>query len=104
MDLYDAMRTTFSAREFTEEPLPDAVLVHHPRPRPLRPQRRQPPGLARHRRAGTRHARRPGRAERPRAAKRYAAQLQAGENPWNPVDRSSVDAAAIERTARSAPA
>jgi nitroreductase len=36
------------------------------------------------------------------AAKRYAAQLQAGENPWNPVDRSSLDAATIEGTAAPA--
>jgi hypothetical protein len=26
VDLYDMMRTTFAAREFTEEPLPDRVL------------------------------------------------------------------------------
>src|SRR5262245_48909433 len=26
MELYDAMRTTFAAREFTDDPLPDAVL------------------------------------------------------------------------------
>ncbi|MBI5627687.1 MAG: nitroreductase family protein, partial [Candidatus Rokubacteria bacterium] len=32
------------------------------------------------------------------AGKRYAAQLQAGENPWNTIDPTSVDAATIERT------
>ena len=32
------------------------------------------------------------------AAKRYAAQQAAGENPWNPVVPTSVDAATIERT------
>jgi nitroreductase len=26
MELYDVMRTTFSAREFADEPVPDAVL------------------------------------------------------------------------------
>ena len=26
MDLYDAMRTTFSARDFTDDPLPDDVI------------------------------------------------------------------------------
>ena len=26
MELYDAMRTTFAAREFTGDPLPDATL------------------------------------------------------------------------------
>ena len=32
------------------------------------------------------------------AAKRYVAQLQAGENPWNTIDPPGVDAATIERT------
>src|SRR5204863_364864 len=31
------------------------------------------------------------------AAKRYAAQVQAGENPWNTIDPTIVDAATIER-------
>ena len=26
MELYEVMRTTFAAREFTDEPVPDAVL------------------------------------------------------------------------------
>jgi nitroreductase len=32
------------------------------------------------------------------AAKRYAAQVQVGESPWNTIDRTRVDAATIERT------
>jgi len=32
------------------------------------------------------------------AAKRYTAQAQNGENPWNTIDPPRVDAAAIERT------
>jgi nitroreductase len=32
------------------------------------------------------------------AAKRYIAQVQAGENPWNSIDPTRVDAATIERT------
>ena len=28
MDLYDVMRTTFACREFTDDPVPDAVLAH----------------------------------------------------------------------------
>jgi hypothetical protein len=32
------------------------------------------------------------------AAKRYAAQVANGENPWNTIDPPGVDAAAIERT------
>jgi nitroreductase len=27
MELYDVMRTTFAAREFADDPLPDATLV-----------------------------------------------------------------------------
>ena len=27
MELYDVMRTTFAAREFTDDPLPDATLA-----------------------------------------------------------------------------
>jgi len=32
------------------------------------------------------------------AAKRYAAQVQIGESPWNTIDRTRVDAATIEKT------
>jgi nitroreductase len=32
------------------------------------------------------------------AAKRYAAQVRAGENPWNTIDPTSVDAETIEGT------
>jgi len=32
------------------------------------------------------------------AAKRYAAQVKNGENPWNTIDPPGVDAATIERT------
>jgi nitroreductase len=97
MDLYEAMRTTFSAREFTDDPLPDAVLFTF-----LDRARFAPSGGNRQgwrviivRERATRDAL---AALTVPAAKRYAAQLQAGENPWNPVDRSTVDAATIERT------
>ena len=97
MDLDDAMRTTFAAREFTDDPLPDATLVTI-----LDRARFAPSGGNRQgwrvivvRERATRDAL---AALSVPAAKRYAAQLQAGENPWNPIDRSSVDAAAIERT------
>ena len=97
MDLYDAMRTTFAAREFTDDPLPDEMLCTI-----LDRARFAPSGGNRQgwrvivvRERATRDAL---AALSAPAAKRYAAQLQAGENPWNPIDRSSVDAAAIERT------
>ena len=97
MELYEAMRTTFAAREFTQDPLPDATLF-----KILDRARFAPSGgnrqgwrviVVRDRR--TREALAELTAP---AAKRYAAQQQARENPWNPVDQTSVDAATIERT------
>ena len=97
MELYEAMRTTFAAREFTPDPLPDATLF-----RILDRARFAPSGgnrqgwrliVVRDRR--TREALAELTAP---AAKRYAAQLEAGENPWNPIDPTSVDAATIART------
>ena len=53
MELYDVMRTTFSAREFTDHPLSDATLyqiLEHAR---FAPEWWQPPRLACYRRAPT---------------------------------------------------
>ena len=97
MELYEAMRTTFAAREFTEDPLPDATLFTI-----LDRARFAPSGgnrqgwrviVVRDRRTRAALA----ELTAP-AAKRYAAQQQARENPWNPIDPTSVDAATIERT------
>jgi len=97
MELFDAMRTTFAARDFTEDPLPDATLF-----KILDRARFAPSGgnrqgwrviVVRDRR--TREALAELTAP---AAKRYAAQQQARENPWNPIDPTAVDAATIERT------
>ena len=96
MDLYDVMRTTFAAREFTDAPLPDDVLftiLDRARFAPSGGNRQGWRVIAVRERA-TREAL---AALSAPAAKRYAAQQQAGENPWNPVDRSAVDAATIER-------
>jgi nitroreductase len=97
MELYDVMRTTFAAREFTADPLPDETLH-----RILDNARFGPSGGNRQgwrvivvRDRATREAL--ARLTEP-AAKRYAAQVQAGENPWNTIDASRVDAATIERT------
>jgi nitroreductase len=97
MELYDAMRTTFAAREFTDEPLPDATLA-----RILDRARFAPSGGNRQgwrvivvRDRKTREALASLTAP---AAKRYAAQIQAGESPWNAVVPTAVDAATIERT------
>jgi nitroreductase len=98
MELYDVMATTFAAREFTPDPLPDPVLLAI-----LDRARFAPSGGNRQgwrvvvvREPATREALAGLSAP---AAKRYAAQLQAGENPWNTIEPSSVDAATVERTA-----
>jgi nitroreductase len=97
MELYDVMRTTFSCREFTGEPVPDETLY-----RILDRARFAPSGGNRQgwrvvvvRDAKTREGL---AAATVPAAKRYAAQQQAGESPWNTIDRTRVDAATIERT------
>ncbi len=97
MDLYEAMRTTFAAREFTDDPLPDETLVQI-----LDRARFAPSGGNRqgwHVIAVRDRATREGLAKATMpAAKRYTAQGKAGENPWNSVDPTSVDAATIEKT------
>jgi nitroreductase len=97
MELYDAMRTTFSGREYTSDPLPDGTLY-----RILDHARFAPSGGNRQgwkvivvRELATREAL--AKLTEP-AAKRYAAQQQNGENPWNTIDPPRVDAGTIERT------
>ena len=97
MELYEVMRTTFSAREFTGDSLPDATLfkiLDHARFAPSGGNR-QGFAVVVVRDHKTREAL--AQLTVP-AAKRYIAQIQAGENPWNPVDPTAVDAATIERT------
>ncbi len=97
MELFDVMRTTFAAREFTAEPLPDATLFNI-----LDRARFAPSGGNRQgwrvivvRERATREAL---AALTAPAAKRYAAQVAAGDSPWNTIDPPSVDAATIEKT------
>lgn len=97
MELYEAMRSTFAAREFTEETLPDGTLL-----RMLDHARFAPSGGNRQgwrvivvRDQKTREAL---AALSAPAAKRYAAQVEAGENPWNSIDSTKVSAASIEGT------
>jgi nitroreductase len=96
MEFSEVVGTTFSVREFTGEPVPDAV-IH----RILDRARFAPSGGNRQgwhvivvRDPKSREA--IAEATKP-AGKRYTAQVAAGENPWNTVDPSSVDAATIER-------
>jgi nitroreductase len=97
MELYEVMRTTFSAREFTGDPLPDATLfkiLDHARFAPSGGNR-QGFAVVVVRDHKTREAL---AALTVPAAKRYIAQVQNGENPWNTIDPPRVDAATIERT------
>lgn len=94
MELYDAMRTAFSARVFTSDPVPDETLR-----RIIYNARFAPSGGNRQ---GSRVIVVRSRATKERiaelavpAAKRYLAQQQAGENPWNAVTPTSVSAEAI---------
>ncbi|TEA06669.1 5,6-dimethylbenzimidazole synthase [Mycobacteroides salmoniphilum] len=98
MELYDVMRTTFAAREFTGEPLPDNVLD-----RILDNARFAPSGGNRQAghiivvrdhttRAGLIEATTPG-------ARRYFAQIAAGESPWNPVSPTLVTPETVAATA-----
>lgn len=103
MDVYEVMRTTPAVREYTEDPLPDDVLI-----RILDNARFAPSGGNRQgnrvivvRDAPTREALAelaiPG-------AQRYIAQLRNGENPWNPLRPCGVDTQtinAVEVPARS---
>ena len=89
MELYDVMRTTFAARDYTGDPLPDAVLHDI-----LENARFAPSG-------GNRQGNRvivvrdPDTRDRlaelaEPAAKRYSAQVEAGESPWNTIVPTKV--------------
>ena len=97
MELLDALRTTFAAREFTTDPVSDELVA-----RILDHARFAPSGGNRQgwrvivvREQATKEAL--ADANIP-AAKRYAAQQQAGESPWNTIVPTRVDAATVERT------
>ena len=96
MDLYDVMHTTFAARDFTDEPVPDAVLR-----RILDHARFAPSGGNRQgwkvivvRDPATRAALGP--LIRP-TMQRYMAQVQAGEAPWNTINPTRLSAEEIAR-------
>lgn len=94
MELYDVMRTTFAARDFTDDPVPDEVLA-----RILDNARFAPSGGNRQgwrviavREADKRQALAP--LIEP-TLKRYLAQVRVGENPWNTIVPTRLDAATI---------
>jgi nitroreductase len=97
VDIYDVMRTTFAAREFTDDPLPDEVLE-----RILDNARFAPSGGNRQggriiviRDRGTRDT----LAELSMTgARRYTAQQVSGESPWNPLHKPGPTAEEIAAT------
>lgn len=98
MELYEVMRTTFAAREFTDDPLPDSILY-----RIIDNARFAPSGGNRQ---GTHVTVVRDATVRQRlatmnvpGAQRYFAQMAAGERPWNPVEPSGVSTATIAGTA-----
>jgi len=97
MEIYEVMRTTFAARQFTDEPVPDAVIR-----RVLDNARFAPSGGNRQgwrvivvRDEDTRNALpdliRP-------TMQSYIAQVQAGEAPWNTIHATSLTEAQIAAT------
>jgi nitroreductase len=97
MDLYDVMRTTAAVREFTDEPLPDALL------RTILENARFAPSGGN--RQGTQvlvvrdmDARRRLAELTKTGARRYTAQKAAGEGPWNPVTPTALSEEEIAAT------
>ncbi|MCE2491605.1 MAG: nitroreductase family protein [Alphaproteobacteria bacterium] len=97
MELNDVMRTTFSARDYTGDPVPDEVIYDI-----LDTARFAPSGgnrqgnrviIVRDQETRDRISK---IAEQP--AKIYAAQRDAGESPWNTIVPSDVTAQRIEET------
>jgi nitroreductase len=102
MELNDVIRTTFSARAFTDDPVDDGALYDI-----LDIARFAPSGGNRQgnrvvivRDPATREAL--AKLAEP-AAKRYAAQVKRGENPWNSVHPTQASAAEIAATPAPAP-
>jgi len=97
MELYDVMRTTFAARDYTGEEVPDQILYEV-----LENARFAPSGGNRQgghvvivRDPATKDAL--ARLTEP-AAKRYRAQIEAGESPWNAVVPTTVSEETIAAT------
>ncbi len=97
MELNEAMRTTFAAREYTGEEISDATihdLIENARFAPSGGNR-QGNRVIVVRDPASREAL--AKLAEP-AAKRYVAQSKAGESPWNAVTPTKVTAAEIEAT------
>jgi nitroreductase len=97
MELYEVMRSTFSAREFTDDPVPDEVLhriIEHARFAPSGGNR-QGAHLIVVRDPATKSAIAELAIE---PAKRYVAQRNNGESPWNPLHAPKVSPEEIDAT------
>jgi nitroreductase len=97
MELTDVMRTAFSAREFTDQPVTDEVLYRLMDVARFAPHGGNRQGwsvvIVRDRETQTALA----RAGEP-AARRYAAQRAAGESPWNSVGPTQLSEDEIVQT------
>ena len=98
MELYDVMHTTFAAREFTDDPVPDSVIRTI-----LDNARFAPSGGNRQgwkvivvREQATRDALAP--LIEP-TMQRYMAQVGAGESPWNTINETKLSEEQIAATA-----
>ncbi len=97
MDLYDVMRTTGAVRRFTDDPLPDDVLVRildHARFAPSGGNRQGVHVIA-IRDTDTRASL--GELSMP-AARRYLAQKRNAEGPWNPLQPMGISAEEVAAT------
>jgi len=97
MELYDVMRTTFAARDFTDEPVPDAVIYRILEQARFAPSggNRQPWRVIVVRDPATREALVPLIAP---TMRRYIAQVQVGEAPWNTINPTRLSDAEIAAT------
>jgi nitroreductase len=97
MELYEVMRTTFAARDFGPEPIPDDTLrriLDHARFAPSGGNRQGWRVLSVH---DERKRERIAELMVP-AARRYVAQLHAGENPWNSISPTALSDREIDAT------
>ena len=97
MDIYEVMRTTFSARNFTDESVPNEVLYK------IFDQARFAPSGGNRQGAHIIVVRDIDMKRKiadiaPYAAKRYKAQQKNGENPWNTIQKSELSESEIEET------
>jgi len=96
VQLYEVMRSTFAARDFTDDPLPDDVIFEI-----LDNARFAPSGGNRQGNKVIIVRDREARAQLAKivepAAKKYVAQMQIGESPWNTVIPTKVTPSQIEQ-------